>query len=159
VASLPLGANVDGDGCLTIRFLGAASEVPAGMSLVVTRVGFDPAAIEFGGSGCSGRTRVCGPGLVLTESGSDECFASVRSDPGAAGSKVEVQVAATVDCIGGQVAACVRYKEEVEGDKGSEDLRTVEVPEPNEPETTPTVQAPSPSESDSSSDSDTTTSS
>src|SRR3954470_9862533 len=29
VASLPLGANVDGDGCLTIRFQGAASEVPA----------------------------------------------------------------------------------------------------------------------------------
>jgi len=160
VASLPLGANVDGDGCLTIRFLGAASEVPGFLRLVVTRVSFDPQVIAFGGSGCSGRTRVCGAGLVLTETGDDECFASVRSDPGAVGTKVKVQVAATVDCTGGRAADCARYKEQVDSDKSSEDLGSVEVPEPNEPETTPTDEAPSTSsDSDSDSGSGTTSSS
>jgi hypothetical protein len=78
------------------------------------------------------------------------------------GTKVKVQVAATVDCTRGKVADCVRYKKKVDSDKSSEDLRTVQVPEPNEPETTPTDEAPSPSasaSSDSDSDSGATSSS
>jgi hypothetical protein len=159
VASLPIGANAD-EGCLGIRFLRAASEVPADMKLVVTRVRFKPEAIEFGGSGCSGRTPVCSDGLVLTESGSDECFASIRtSDSGAVGTRVEVEVAASVDCAGAQVAACVRFKEKLDSDERSVGAATISVPEPPETETSPTVEPPSPSESVGSSDSDTTTSS
>jgi hypothetical protein len=159
VASLPIGANAD-EGCLTIRFLRAASEVPADMRLVVTRVLFKPEAIEFGGSGCSGMTHVCGDGLVLTESGSDECSASITtSDAGAVGTQVEVQVAATVDCAGGHVAACVRFKERLESDEDSVGIATISVPEPPQPETSPTVEPPSPLESPSSFDSGTTASS
>jgi hypothetical protein len=159
VASLPIGANA-GEGCLTIRFLQAASEVPAYLRLVVTRVWFKPEAIAFGGSGCSGRTPVCADGLVLTESGSDECFASITTgDAGAVGTQVQVQVAATVDCAGGQVAACARFKERLESDENSVGIATVSVPEPPQPETSTTVEPPSPSEPAGSSDSGTTTSS
>ena len=149
VASLPIGANADGDGCLTIRFLRAASEVPAGMRLVVTRVWFEPEVIQFGGSACPQATPVCRPGLVLTETTRDECFASITTGDAAVGSRVEVQVKATVDCVGGQLAACVRFKEKIESDENSEGIATFSVPEPNEPETTPTVEPPSPSESES----------
>jgi hypothetical protein len=146
VASLPIGANAD-EKCLTISFEGAASEVPAGMRLVVTGIAFKPKVVQFGGSGCAGETPVCRVGLALTESGSDQCLASIKSDAGAAGTQVEVQVAATVDCTGGQVPACVRFKEKIESDANNQGIATFEVSEPDEPETTPTDEAPSPSES------------
>jgi hypothetical protein len=159
VASLPIGVNADGDGCMTIRFAGAASEVPAGMTLVVTDIVFDPKKVQFGGSACPQATPVCRPGLVLTETSRDECFASITTGDLPVDTQVEVQVNATVDCVGGQVAACVRFKEKVESDQNSDP--TFSVPEPNQPETTPTVEPPSPSESESagSSDSPTTASS
>jgi hypothetical protein len=171
-ASLPIGANLDGDGCLTINFLDAASTVPADMRLVVTLIKFDPQVFELTGSGCSGSHPVCRVGLVLTESSTDDCLALVRTSPSAVvGTRVRVKVAATVDCTGGQVAACRGYQEKLQSDANSEQLGSVEVPEPTEPETTPTDEAPSPpdsagpsdsgsdSSSDSSSDSGTTSSS
>jgi len=156
---LPIGANVDGDACLTINFLDSASEVPADMRLVVTGIEFDPKLMVLVGSGCSGSTPVCRVGLVLTESGTDDCLALVKSDAGATGAKVRVKVTATLDCTGGQAAACGRYQEKLQSDADSEQLGIVEVPEPNEPETTPTDQPSPPSESDNSSDSGATTSS
>src|SRR4051794_40364547 len=59
VASLPLGANVDAEGCLSIRFQGSASEVPTGMTLVVTGIWFDPEVFTFGGSACPGERSRC----------------------------------------------------------------------------------------------------
>jgi hypothetical protein len=129
------------------------------MNLVLTRVRFKPEAIEFGGSGCSGGTPLCSEGLVLTESGSDECFASITSDAGAVGTQVEVQVGASVDCTGGQLASCLRFKERLESDEDSVGIATISVPEPPQPETSTTVEPPSSSESASSSAPDPTSTS
>jgi hypothetical protein len=160
VAGLPNGANLHSDGCLTINFLDAASEVPAGMSLVVTGITFKPKAVTFGGSACPQETPVCRPGLVLTETGSDQCFASITTGDVPVGSKVKVHIDATVDCTGGEAAACVRYQQLLESDKENTDGQ-FEVPQPEEPETTPTDEVLPPSETDtpSVSDSDATTSS
>ena len=158
-ASLPIGANVDGDGCLTIRFLDAASEVPANMRLVLTLVEFDPKVFELVGSGCSGSDPVCTVGLVLTETGTDECMALVKSDAAAVGTRVRVKVTAAVDCTGGQVADCADYQKKLQSDADSEQLGTVEVPQPNQPDTTPADQVPTPSDSAGMSDSGTTSSS
>jgi len=147
VASLPIGANADGDGCMTISFEGAASEVPAGMRLVVTDIEFKPQVVQFGGPACPQETPVCRPGLVLTETGNDQCFASITMGGAAVGTSVQVQVKANVDCTGGQVAACTQFKEKIDSDEKSNGIATFEVPEPNQPETTPTDQSPSPSES------------
>jgi len=149
VASLPIGVDTD-EGCLTIRFERAASEVPAGMRVVVTRIRFKPQVIEFGGSGCSGRTPLCRDGLVLTQGGRDKCFASIRArDADDVGRRVEVLARATVYCAAGQAAACVRYKKSLESDRQKEGVATVSVPEPPEAETSPTTEPPSPSTSDS----------
>jgi hypothetical protein len=130
------------------------------MSLVVTDITFDPDDVKFGGSACPQETPVCRPGLVLTETGSDECFASITMGGVAVGTKVKVQVKATVDCTGGQVPACVAYQQKLASEQGGTDFP---VPQPNEPDTTPADQAPpssdSVSPSDSSSDSGATTSS
>jgi len=145
VASLPIGVDAD-EGCLTVRFERAASEVPAGMRVVVTRIRFKPQRIESGGSGCSGRTPLCRDGLVLTQSARDRCFASIRArDADDVGTRVEVQATATVHCPGGQAAACVRYKKRLEGDRQKEGVATVVVPEPPEAETRRTIEPPSPS--------------
>jgi hypothetical protein len=160
-ASLPIGANLDGDGCLTINFLDAASEVPADVRLVVTAIDFDPAnAFEFVGSGCSSgsNTPVCRVGLVQTESSTDQCLALVKNRSAAVNDHVDVVVTARVECTGGQAAACAQYKEKLDNDKKT-DSGSFQVPEPNQPETTPTDQPPPPSESDGSSDSGATTSS
>jgi hypothetical protein len=148
VASLPIGANAD-LGCLVIRFRDAASEVPAGMRLVVHRIWFNSDAIAFGGSGCSGGSPVCQEGLVLTESGSDECFASVTSDAGAVGMPVVVQVAASVDCVGGNVPACVQFKEKLESDEKNVGTATFSIPPPREPDASTTDQPPPPDSTDS----------
>ncbi|MGZ4626795.1 MAG: hypothetical protein ACXV3S_11005 [Kineosporiaceae bacterium] len=130
VASLPIGANAD-EGCLTIRFLASASEVPPGLRLAVTRVWFDPEAIEIGGSGCSGETPSCLDGLNLTESTSDECFAAIRTaDPGAVGDQVEVEVAATVDCPQDSLPACTAFKEKLDSDEQSVGVAHIVVPAP-----------------------------
>jgi hypothetical protein len=130
-----------------------ASEVPEGMRVVVTRIRFKPQRIEFGGSGCSGRTPLCRDALVLTQSGRDRCFASIRArDADDVGTRVEVQATGTVNCAGGQAVACVRYKKRLESDRQKEGVATVSVPEPPEAETRPTTEPPSPSTSDSSSD-------
>ncbi len=157
-AGLPIGANVDDGWCLTINFLDSASDVPADMRLVVTGIEFDPALLELAGSDCSGSTPVCRVGLVLTESGTDGCLALVKSAGGAAGARVRVKVTATVDCTGGQVAACALYQQKLQSDADTEQSGSVEVPQPNEPETA-TEQSPPPPPSDSSSDSGATTSS
>ena len=102
---------------------------------------------------------MCRVGLVLTESSTDCCLALVKTAAGAAGTRVRVKVTATVDCTGGQVAACPGYQEKLQSDADTEQLGTVEVPEPNEPETTPTRAPATVGPSDSSSDSGATTSS
>ena len=157
VASLPIGANAD-LGCLVIRFLNAASEIPADMRLVVTRIWFKPEAVEFGGSGCAGDHQVCREGLVLTESSSDECFASITAT-GPVGTRVAVQVAASVDCVGGRVAACLQFKARLQSDENGVGIATFSVPEPPEAETSPSVEPPSPSDSSDASNSSTTVSS
>ena len=158
-ASLPIGTNLDDAGCLTINFLDTASTVPADMKLVVNRIEFDPEVLALTGSGCPGNAPVCRVGLVLTESSTDSCLALVKTAAGAVGTRVRVKVAATVDCTGGQVAACRGYQEKLQSDADTEQLGSVEVPEPTQPDTTPTVEPPPPSDSATPSDSGTTTSS
>src|SRR4051812_16146501 len=78
VASLPIGANAY-QGCLTVRFIGSASEIPAGLGLLVTGVTFDPPTLAISGPGCPGERVSCLGGLTLTESSSNECFLPVGS--------------------------------------------------------------------------------
>ncbi len=158
-ASLPIGTNLDDAGCLTINFLDAASTVPPDMKLVVNRIEFDPEVLALTGSGCPGNHPVCRVGLVLTESSTDSCLALVQAAAGAAGTSVRVKVAATLDCTGGQVAACRSYQEKLQSDANTEQLGSVEVPQPIQPDVTPTSEPPSPSESAGPSDSGTTSSS
>ena len=90
---------------------------------------------------------MCRVGLVQTESSTDQCLALVKNRSAAVNDHVDVVVTARVECTGGQAAACAQYKEKLDNDKKT-DSGSFQVPEPNEPETTPTDQPSPPSESD-----------
>lgn len=160
VASLPIGTNRDGN-CLSVRLLSGASEVPAGLRLVITAVTFQPGAIELSGSGCSGGQTSC-LGLVLTESSDDECSVPIRATGLPSGSDgVEVVVAARVECPAGQGAACNDYKHTLEKDQRSEGSASVDVPQvetDEDGETSSSPSAPDSSTSSSGSSTDASTS-
>jgi hypothetical protein len=149
LAGLPIGVNADG-GCLTVRLLSSASEVPPGMGLRITGVSFTPRAIEVGSAGCTGHDAAC-LGLTLTESSTDECVVPIESAGGAApGELVSVSIQASIDCPPGQTPACLAYKEKVREDFREQEPVTVGVPD-SASGSTDSSDAPSDS-SDSSSD-------
>lgn len=126
VASLPIGVNADGEGCVTIRFLRSASEVPAGLRLVVTGVLFDPPP-RTGGSGCAGSRVWCLDRPVLTDSTGDECFVRVVGSPDG-DTMTKVQVTAMVDCPAGRQEDCRAFEQQLTDDAVSEGPTTVTVP-------------------------------
>ena len=116
---------------MTVRFVGSASEVPAGLRLVVTGISFDP-AVTMGGNGCGGSRIWCLDGPVLTESSSDECFVRVVGSPDG-DTTATVQVAARVDCPPGRRADCLAFEQRLVADGQSVGPRTVVVPAASAP--------------------------